>query len=152
MIGIKDSGDQADQWFQDKGIDDALFSRSDAYSLYAEDGSIYILGKDATAAFYGVSTLKMMFSSFAGEKFLPVEIEDYASIDARGYIEGFYGGWTHEQRKSLLEFTPGHKDESSMSMRLKRTHIIRANGRNLIRRRTIAEFRELTALQEKDKM
>ena len=60
-----------------------------------------ILGADTDGVFYGVATLKMMFSSFAGEKFLPVEIQDYSSIDARGFIEGFYGGWNHEQRKSL---------------------------------------------------
>ena len=150
VIGIKDSGDQADQWFQDKGIDDALFSRSDAYSLYAEDGSIYILGKDATAAFYGVSTLKMMFSSFVGEKFLPVEIEDYASIDARGYIEGFYGGWTHEQRKSLMEFTRDIK--MNLYVYASKTDAYHTSKwAEPYPEETIAEFRELTALQEKTK-
>lgn len=105
VIGINGSNDEADKWFESQNLSEDLFQYPDAYALYAEDGNIYILGKDADAAFYGVATLKMMFSSFAGAKFLPVQIQDYASIEARGYIEGFYGGWTHEQRKSLMEFT-----------------------------------------------
>ena len=105
IIGVKGSGDEADKYFADKKLDENLFEQSGGYALSADGEDIVILGKDTEAAFYGVATLKMMFSSFNGEKFYPVEIQDYASIDARGYIEGFYGSWTHEQRKSLMEFT-----------------------------------------------
>ncbi len=109
ILGIYGKGDEADKWFKDKNLDAKHFEKEDAYALYAKDGDIVILGKDSDAVFYGVSTLEMMFSSFAGKKFYPVEILDYASIDARGYIEGFYGGWTHEQRKSLMKFAPEAK-------------------------------------------
>lgn len=109
ILGIYGKNDEADKWFKDKNLDAKYFEKEDAYALYAKDGDIVILGKDSDAVFYGVSTLEMMFSSFAGEKFYPVEILDYASIDARGYIEGFYGGWTHEQRKSLMKFAPQAK-------------------------------------------
>lgn len=109
ILGIYGKNDEADKWFEEKKIDASHFGKEDAYALYAKDGEIVILGKDSDAVFYGVSTLEMMFSSFAGEKFYSVEIMDYASIDARGYIEGFYGGWTHEQRKSLMKFAPQAK-------------------------------------------
>ncbi len=109
ILGIYGKNDEADKWFKEKKIDANHFAKEDAYALYAKDGEIVILGKDSDAVFYGVSTLEMMFSSFAGKKFYPVEIMDYASIDARGYIEGFYGGWTHEQRKSLMKFAPQAK-------------------------------------------
>ena len=105
ILGIRGSQDEADQWFENQNLDGSLFENNDAYALYAKDGDIVILGADTDGVFYGVATLKMMFSSFAGEKFLPVEIQDYSSIDARGFIEGFYGGWNHEQRKSLMKFT-----------------------------------------------
>lgn len=105
ILGIRGSQDEADQWFENQDLDGSLFENNDAYALYAKDGDIVILGADTDGVFYGVATLKMMFSSFAGEKFLPVEIQDYSSIDARGFIEGFYGGWNHEQRKSLMKFT-----------------------------------------------
>ena len=150
VIGIKGSGDQADLWFADKDLDSAVFSQSDGYALYAEEGNIYILGKDAAAAFYGVATLKMMFSSFAGEKFLPVQIEDFASIDARGYIEGFYGGWTHEQRKSLMEFTRDIK--MNLYVYASKTDAYHTSKwADLYPQETIEEFKELTALQEKTK-
>lgn len=109
ILGIYGKDDEADKWFKDKNLDAKHFEKEDAYALYAKDGDIVILGKDSDAVFYGVSTLEMMFSSFAGKKFYPVEILDYASIDSRGYIEGFYGGWTHEQRKSLMKFAPEAK-------------------------------------------
>lgn len=150
VIGIKGSGDQADQWFAEKGLPEDLFQHPDAYAFYAEAGNIYILGKDADAAFYGVATLKMMFSSFAGTKFFPVQIQDYASIEARGYIEGFYGGWTHEQRKSLMEFS------SDIKMNIyiyasKSDPYHTSQWDVLYPESTINEFKELIALQEKTK-
>lgn len=109
ILGIYGKNDEADKWFEGKNLDAKHFEKEDAYVLYAKDGDIVILGKDSDAVFYGVSTLEMMFSSFAGKKFYPVEIKDYASIETRGYIEGFYGGWTNEQRKSLMKFAPEAK-------------------------------------------
>lgn len=109
ILGIYGKKDEADKWFENKNLDAKHFEKHNAYVLYAKDGEIVILGKDSDAVFYGVSTLEMMFSSFAGKKFYPVEIKDYASIETRGYIEGFYGGWTNEQRKSLMKFAPEAK-------------------------------------------
>ena len=150
VIGVLGTGDQADLWFQEKGLDTEVFDQPDAYALYAEEGNIYILGKDTDAAFRGVATLKMMFSSFAGERFLPVRILDYASIDARGYIEGFYGGWTHEQRKSLMEFTRDIK--MNIYVYASKTDPYHTSKwAELYPDDMIGEFRELTALQEEMK-
>lgn len=150
VIGVLGTGDQADLWFQGKGLDTEIFDQPDAYALSAEEGSIYILGKDTDAAFRGVATLKMMFSSFAGERFLPVRILDYASIDARGYIEGFYGGWTHEQRKSLMEFTRDIK--MNIYVYASKTDPYHTSKwAELYPDDMIGEFRELTALQEEMK-
>lgn len=150
VIGVLGTGDQADLWFQGKGMDTEIFDQPDAYALSAEEGNIYILGKDTDAAFRGVATLKMMFSSFAGERFLPVRILDYASIDARGYIEGFYGGWTHEQRKSLMEFTRDIK--MNIYVYASKTDPYHTSKwAELYPEDMIGEFRELTALQEEMK-
>ena len=150
VLGVLGAGDQADLWFREKGLDAEVFDQPDAYALYAEEGNIYILGKDTDAAFRGVATLKMMFSSFAGERFLPVRILDYASIDARGYIEGFYGGWTHEQRKSLMEFTRDIK--MNIYVYASKTDPYHTSKwAELYPDEIIGEFRELTALQEEMK-
>ena len=89
-----------------------LFAQNDAYLLTAKDNTILIQGKDADSVFHGVSTLKMMFSSFAGEKFLNTQIEDFASVAKRGYIEGFYGAWNFEERENLMRFARDYKMNS----------------------------------------
>lgn len=89
-----------------------LFNKNDAYLLDASDNTIVILGKDADSVFYGVATLQMMFSSFAGKKFLNAHIEDYAAVATRGYIEGFYGSWDFEERENLMKFARDYKMNS----------------------------------------
>ncbi len=106
LLGIKGSGGAVDAWADSHlALSDAdLFTRTDAYLLSADNGTIIILGKDTNAVYYGLATLQMMFSSFNGAKFLNVQIEDYAGMKMRGFIEGFYGGWTYEGRESLMRF------------------------------------------------
>lgn len=107
LLGIKDSGGAVDTWADSHLTlaDSALFTKTDAYLLSADNGKIVILGKDTNAVYYGLATLQMMFSSFNGSKFLNVQIEDYAGMKMRGFIEGFYGGWNYEGRESLMRFT-----------------------------------------------
>lgn len=106
LLGIKGSGGAVDAW-ADENVQVSkadLFEQTDAYLLSAKDGTIVILGQDTDAVYYGLATLQMMFSSFAGNRFLNVQIEDYASMKMRGFIEGFYGGWNYEGRESLMRF------------------------------------------------
>ena len=74
----------------------------DSYLLKAEDGAITIIGKDTDAVYCGVATLQMMFTSFNGAKFLNATIEDYSNTVFRGFIEGFYGGFSYAQRESQM--------------------------------------------------
>lgn len=106
LLGIKGSGDAVDAWANaNVSVAKAdLFEQTDSYLLSAKDGTIVILGQDTDAVYYGLATLQMMFSSFAGQRFLNVQIEDYACMKMRGFIEGFYGGWSYEGRESLMRF------------------------------------------------
>ena len=87
-----------------------LWTAADKFSPYLlkadnstnEHGVITIIGKDTDEVYYGVATLQMMFTSFNGEKFLNVVIEDYSNTIFRGFIEGFYGGFSYEQRESQM--------------------------------------------------
>ncbi len=87
-----------------------LWTAEDKFSPYLlkadnstnEHGVITIIGKDADAVYYGVATLQMMFTSFNGEKFLNAVIEDYSNTVFRGFIEGFYGGFSYAQRESQM--------------------------------------------------
>ncbi len=109
LLGIDGSNEAADAWFTaDKAVSDDLFAKNDAYAVDVDaDGNtqvIAILGKDETAAFYGVTTLDMMLSSFEGNRLIEASIEDYSSKELRGFIEGFYGGFSYEARESQIRF------------------------------------------------
>lgn len=110
LLGIKGSGGAADAYAEKISLRKSdLFEQTDAYLLSAKDGTIVILGKDADSVYYGLATLQMMFSSFNGKRFLNVQIEDFAGMKMRGFIEGFYGGWNYEARESLMRFARDYK-------------------------------------------
>ncbi|URN96667.1 MAG: beta-N-acetylglucosaminidase domain-containing protein [Candidatus Pristimantibacillus lignocellulolyticus] len=107
LVGVSGSGDIVDNYVDsnismNNSLDVFGNEKIDSYMLDAQEGVITILGKDTDSAFYGVATLQMMFSSFAGQYFLPVHIEDWAEMKYRGIVEGFYGVWDHEGRASLM--------------------------------------------------
>ena len=105
LVGLNGSGEWAD------AIEDTLtrktadlFDRCDGYLLDVQEKQITIVGGNCDGAFYGVATLKMMLSSFEEKILLGARIEDYAQIEYRGFVEGFYGGWDYETRAELMEF------------------------------------------------
>ena len=81
-----------------------LYDQYDGYLLEAKEKQITIVGRDTDAVFRGVATLKMMLSSFDNRALVGAQIEDYAGIEFRGFIEGFYGGWDYPTREALMEF------------------------------------------------
>ena len=113
MLGIEGSDGVVDKYADGIAITNtSLYEQNDAYMLDAKEDYIVIEGKDVDSVFYGVATLQMMFSSFAAEKFLEAHIEDYATVATRGYIEGFYGAWTFEERENLMRFARDYKMNS----------------------------------------
>ena len=106
LVGTKGSGGAVEQWFDANVTYDAgLFDKADAYALAIRDNVIAVLGKDTDAAFYGLSTLKMIMEQTEGKSVRKLLIEDYASGQYRGFIEGYYGiPWSVEDRISLMRF------------------------------------------------
>ncbi len=106
LVGTKGSGGAVEQWFDANVTYDAgLFDKADAYTLAIRDDVIAVLGKDTDAAFYGLSTLKMIMDQTEGKSVRKLLIEDYASGQYRGFIEGYYGiPWSVEDRISLMRF------------------------------------------------
>lgn len=111
LLGINESGGAVDTWASANltAENSSLFAQTDSYLLSAKDGTIVILGQDTDAVYYGLATLQMMFSSFNGSKFLNAQIEDYASMEIRGFIEGMYGIWDYDSRESLMRFARDYK-------------------------------------------
>ncbi|MBR7179167.1 MAG: beta-N-acetylglucosaminidase domain-containing protein, partial [Oscillospiraceae bacterium] len=105
LLGVNGSGEAADAYEDSLTLKtDNLYANYDAYVLEAKDGQITVVGKDSDAVYWGIATLKMMLSSFEDDVLLGAQIEDYAGIEFRGFIEGFYGGWDYETRAELMEF------------------------------------------------
>lgn len=106
LVGTNGSGGAAESWVKaNVAYAEDLFDQRDAYVLSIRDNVIAILGKDTDAAFYGLSTLKMIFNQTAEKNVRELKIEDYASGQYRGFIEGYYGiPWSVEDRISLMQF------------------------------------------------
>ena len=106
LVGTKGSDGAVEKWFNDHvTYADDLFDKRDAYVLAIQDNVIAVLGKDTDAAFYGLSSLKMIFNQVTEKAVRKLQIEDYASGQYRGFIEGYYGiPWSVEDRISLMKF------------------------------------------------
>ena len=105
MVGVYDSNDDADRYGQSHGVDPDIFDRFDGYMLWIEKGNIVVLGRDTDAAYRGVTTLKRIFEQLDGKEVKELVIQDYAEIESRGFIEGYYGNpWSHEDRVDLMKF------------------------------------------------
>jgi len=76
-----------------------------AHFVVSKDNNIYVLGEDTDAAFYGVTTLKHVFAQMEDNVIRNFTVKDYADVNIRGFIEGYYGvPWSNEDRMSLMKF------------------------------------------------
>lgn len=113
LLGVEGSKGIVDLYADEVTISkEALYQENDAYLLKADQGQILIEGKDTDSVYFGIATLQMMCSSFEGNVFKDVQIEDYATIETRGFIEGFYGAWDFDKREDLMRFARDYKMDS----------------------------------------
>lgn len=106
IVGVNNSGELVDQYFNTNGLeDDAHFKKIDSHMVSVKDNVIAVLGKDTDAAFYGITSLKLIFKQLEGSKVKNLLIKDFSDGHWRGFIEGYYGiPWSNENRMSLMEF------------------------------------------------
>ncbi len=105
LLGVNGSGEWADAYEDTLTLaTEDLYTNYDSYLLEVKKNQITIVGNDSDGVFCGVATLKMMLSSFEDNLLLGAVIEDYAGIEYRGFVEGFYGGWDYETRGELMRF------------------------------------------------
>ena len=75
---------------------------------------VMILGEDTDAVFYGLASLEQMLDLGTSE-LQSVLIEDYADVEYRGVIEGYYGvPYTAEVTKDLFRFMARFKMNTYM--------------------------------------
>ena len=107
LVGIYGSGEEVDQYVAENYelSTEGLFDKTDAYFLASKDGTIAVLGADADAAFYGLTSLYHVFTQVENKEIRNFEIEDWADVVSRGFIEGYYGNpWSLEDRCKLMEW------------------------------------------------
>lgn len=114
-LGVNGSGKAADRA---SSVSRSVFAdgsnKFDPYILEVNKnhpfGDIVILGNDKESAYYGMATLEQMFEQMEENKLTTVVFEDYAYMEYRGIVEGFYGyPYSVENRLSLLEYCKRYK-------------------------------------------
>ncbi|HHY83705.1 MAG TPA: hypothetical protein GX505_13660 [Clostridiales bacterium] len=81
----------------------SALSRHDGYVLGIRGNTLFIMGSNCDALYYGIITLNEMLLQ-SGKTILNVLINDYPAMKNRGIVEGYYGRpWSFEARKSLIE-------------------------------------------------
>lgn len=107
-VGIYGSGDAADEYFSNNNLSfstNGLFDKIDAYYISIGKKATVLLGKDTDAVYYGLTTLKMVFSQVENRRMQLLTIEDWSDSIYRGFIEGYYGiPWTTDERVELMRF------------------------------------------------
>ena len=86
--------------------------RKGAYNLTIDKNGITIRAYDELGAFYGVQTLREIVASPASDGGLldGIVIRDWADLEYRGVVEGFYGEpWSHATRLSLIDIYGRYK-------------------------------------------
>ncbi|MEG0694586.1 MAG: beta-N-acetylglucosaminidase domain-containing protein [Erysipelotrichaceae bacterium] len=111
LVGIHNSKAVVDTYFKDQNLqDDALFNKADSNIVSIKDGNIAILGKDSDSAFYGITSLKHIFNQLTNKEIANMMIKDYADVQQRGFIEGYYGDpWSVDDRADLMKYGGDYK-------------------------------------------
>ncbi len=82
LVGVEGSGGTVDNWFtQNVEYPDGHFEKVDSYVLAIQDDVIAVLGKDTDAAFYGLSTLKLIVEQTEDRTIRELQVNDYAPHD-----------------------------------------------------------------------
>ncbi|NEG89662.1 beta-N-acetylglucosaminidase domain-containing protein [Bifidobacterium aerophilum] len=105
-VGIDGSDGAADTAIENKyGPEPATFEKNDSYFLKSDNGTIAVLGKDADASFYGLTTLYQVFGQLDSLTIRNFTVTDYSDVASRGFIEGYYGNpWSTQDRINLMKF------------------------------------------------
>ena len=112
-LGLHGSAENVDT--NTTGYSDDLFVASETkYDAHFVDinsnGRVTILGEDDDAVYYGLATLDDAMETVAGQQLTCATIEDYANMQYRGIVEGFYGKvYSVEDILSLFEYMEDNK-------------------------------------------
>lgn len=91
---------------------DEHFDKLDAYTVDINSSHIKIVGQNERACFYGLQTLREIFSQ-SNNQIRELSIKDYANSLYRGVIEGLYGTtWNHFEIMDMIDLIADYKGNS----------------------------------------
>ena len=105
LVGIYGSDSYVDKYVETNYTDvpASLFEKTDSYLLLSEKDKLVILGCDTDAAFYGLTSLYHIFAQMESNTIESFNMQDWADVVSRGFIEGYYGNpWSLEDRIDLM--------------------------------------------------
>ena len=121
LVGISGSKGAVDQLVTAGAVTPSaeLFTKTDAYHLAIQpktDGAparIVVVGRDTDSAFYGLSTLFQIFQQAPARSVRALAVNDWADVETRGFIEGYYGNpWSTEDRVELMRWGGYYKQNA----------------------------------------
>lgn len=107
LVGIQGSEGYVDKYVKENiSCSTAdLYKKTDAYMLKSENGVITVLGRDTDSSFYGLTTLYHILKQMDSYTIRNFQIEDWADVSSRGFIEGYYGNpWSTADRVNLMKW------------------------------------------------
>ena len=88
LVGLHNSNGVVDNYFTENNLNDNThFENFDSHILSVKDNVVAVLGKDTDAAFYGITTLKLIFKQLEGSEIRNLVIKDFSDGQWRGFIE-----------------------------------------------------------------
>lgn len=120
-LGVNRPMDNIRNLFVKLRLPDEVFRKQEKFdkhvlSLYrvGKCANVMILGETTEAAFYGLASLEQIFDR-GTQNLSCVEIQDFADIQYRGIIEGYYGvPYNEDVTKQLFRFMARYKMNSYM--------------------------------------
>lgn len=111
IVGTQNDSGVVEDYFENIEYNKELSTNCDegyVLDVNIDDNVVAILGSDDLGTLYGGYTLLDIIEQSEGV-IREVRVEDYPDTQFRGFIEGFYGSWSHTNRKSLMEFCGRYK-------------------------------------------
>ncbi len=116
-LGIKGSGGMVDKYAAKTGLSTEVFGKKGKYDRHAISvrispkrvPEIIVLGEHTNAVFYALASLEQMleqsYKAQQGVLLGEAEIADYADMQYRGVVEGYYGyPYSFDVKKDLMRF------------------------------------------------
>lgn len=115
-LGTVGSGGITDELATTRSLDKSVLTKEGKFdrhilSLFSDKdmAQVLVLGENTDATFIGLATLEQMMDQ-TEEEFACVNFFDYADLQSRGLVEGYYGyPYSVEVKKDLLRFMMRYK-------------------------------------------